>query len=202
MFKATTIANNAVINLENNYWGGANAETAVANTETVPNTTGILSGVFIENVLPEYCASGRTAVSWKTTEEGIPVKVYMIDEEDVIADTIASMVTSGTIKSGDEIEIIKGNLTVKIDTVGVIIKNSSDGTVVVNDKNVAKDSSTTTSDPAKPVVPETKPETKPEIKPDGSPDTGDTTTMLPWIALLALATVTGAGVFITRRNHN
>ena len=64
LFKAGTIAEGASTNLENNYWGGKDAATAVSTNGgvTVPSKTGITGGTFKGEVTADMLAEGMEAV--------------------------------------------------------------------------------------------------------------------------------------------
>ena len=62
LFKASTIAEGASTNLENNYWNGKDAATAVANESVRPTKTGITGGTFKGEVKADMLAEGVEAV--------------------------------------------------------------------------------------------------------------------------------------------
>lgn len=64
LFKATTIAEGVSTNLENNYWNGKDAATAVSNNGgvTVPTKTGVTGGTFKGEVTAAMLAEGVEAV--------------------------------------------------------------------------------------------------------------------------------------------
>ena len=62
LFKATTIAEGVSTNLENNYWDGKDAATAVANESARPTKTGVTAGTFKGEVTAAMLAEGVEAV--------------------------------------------------------------------------------------------------------------------------------------------
>jgi hypothetical protein len=61
LFKATTIAEGASANLENNYWSGRDAAKAVANESVRPSKIGVTGGTFSVDVT-DYMADGYKMV--------------------------------------------------------------------------------------------------------------------------------------------
>ena len=61
LFKATTIAEGASANLENNYWSGKDAAKAVANESARPSKIGVTGGTFSVDVT-DYMADGYKMV--------------------------------------------------------------------------------------------------------------------------------------------
>lgn len=62
LFKAQTLPEGSEVSLENNYWDGRTVESAVANEEVRPESTGITGGTFSKEIIDDYCAEGFFAI--------------------------------------------------------------------------------------------------------------------------------------------
>lgn len=139
----------------------------------------------------DFVAENHVMIKYTKGQDG---KYYVgaKDEIQAIADKA---------EAGDQIDVIAGEIDLKVNTPGVIIANTG-GKVTVNGAGLDKGASTTipeVKDPTKPSQDQTKPSDG--TKTDSSANTGDDFNMIAAGAAALAAIIVMAAVAVTGRRH-
>lgn len=152
----------------------------------------ISGGTFDNRPAEELIVQDKVAIKFKRGDD----EKYYVGTEQGIQEIVNSA------KSGDQIDVIKGNVKLTITTPGVTIGNNG-GTVVVNDQELADGTTVTIPEKSEPTAPSQDPSQKPadNAKADKNAATGDDFNMLAAGGAALAAIIAMAAVVITGRRQ-
>lgn len=195
LIKAQNIVENATFDLEYNYWDGKEVTTAVPDGNIVrPVTTGIVSGVFPEEVTEYLSQDAVVAASFTSNGE----TKYLVGP-DAVNEAL------GSASSGDVLTIlsISEETTFTEDVAeGVTIINNGGSQITVGGVEIpANEQVTIGEEEMTTTEPSNQGSQEGTIKPDKTAQTGDDTDLALIAGILALAAAGAAGVLLYDRKR-
>ena len=195
LIKAQTIVENATFDLEYNYWDGKEVTTAVPDGNIArPVTTGIVSGVFPEEVTEYLSQDAVVAASFTSNGE----TKYLVGP-DAVNEAL------GSASSGDVLTIlsISEETTFTEDVAeGVTIINNGGSQITVGGVEIpANEQVTIGEEEMTTTEPSNQGNQEGTIKPDKTAQTGDDTDLALMAGILALAAAGAAGVLLYDRKR-